>query len=47
MSADAESWLSTMTVALGSAVRRAVEAEEIYRHLDAMEEVARLTMEVA
>jgi hypothetical protein len=47
MSAAAASWLSLMTVALGSAVRRAVKAEEIMRHLDAMEEIARLTGEVA
>jgi hypothetical protein len=47
MSIVAADWLSTMTVALGSAVRRAEKAEEIYRHLDAMEEVARLTGEVA
>ena len=45
MSATASSWLSLMTVALGAAVRRAVKREEIMRHLDALEEITRLTVE--
>jgi hypothetical protein len=45
VSAAAASWLSLMTVALGSAVRRAVEREEIMRNVDALEEITRLTVE--
>jgi hypothetical protein len=47
MSAPAADWLSTMTVALGAAMRRAVEHGEIMRYIDAFEEVVRLTGEVA